>query len=99
MTSGDPHPLTSHLYDVFFTVYLSPAQTVQILSMMEQDISSREAEVRTLRGDVDELKEQAEIREQVHETEIRSLSAQLEEAHGSVVSCQSLSTLAVVINL
>uniref|UniRef100_A0A3P9KX92 Centrosomal protein 72 n=1 Tax=Oryzias latipes TaxID=8090 RepID=A0A3P9KX92_ORYLA len=55
------------------------SQAVQILSMMESDISSREAEVRTLRQDVDTLRIQAVAREEEHETEVRKLSAQLEE--------------------
>eukprot|EP00063_Salmo_salar_P029345 XP_014004180.1 PREDICTED: centrosomal protein of 72 kDa-like [Salmo salar] len=62
------------------------SQAVQILSMMEQDISSGEAEVRTLRGNVEELKEQAEIRDQDHRTETHRLTTQLEEAHISVDS-------------
>ncbi|XP_023820471.1 centrosomal protein of 72 kDa isoform X3 [Oryzias latipes] len=55
------------------------SQAVQILSMMESDISSREAEVRTLRQDVDTLRIQAVAREEEHKTEVRKLSAQLEE--------------------
>ena len=53
--------------------------------MMERDVSSGEAEVRTLRGNVEELKEQAEIRDQDHRTETHRLTTQLEEAHMSVV--------------
>uniref|UniRef100_A0A4W5L2R9 Centrosomal protein of 72 kDa n=1 Tax=Hucho hucho TaxID=62062 RepID=A0A4W5L2R9_9TELE len=60
------------------------SQAVQILAMMEQDISSGEAEVRTLRGYVEELKEQAEIRDQDQRTETHRLTTQLEEAHISV---------------
>ncbi|XP_061572692.1 centrosomal protein of 72 kDa isoform X1 [Cololabis saira] len=56
------------------------SQAVQILSMMESDISSREAEVRTLRQDVDALSFQTAAREEEHKTEVRNLSAQLEEA-------------------
>ncbi|RVE62607.1 hypothetical protein OJAV_G00158740 [Oryzias javanicus] len=56
------------------------SQAVQILSMMESDISSREAEVRTLRQDVDALRIRAVAREEEHEHEVRKLSAQLEEA-------------------
>ncbi|XP_068999029.1 centrosomal protein of 72 kDa [Embiotoca jacksoni] len=57
------------------------SQAVQILSMMESDISSREAEVRTLRREADALSFQAAAREEEHKTEVRNLSAQLEEAH------------------
>ncbi|CAB1333866.1 unnamed protein product, partial [Coregonus sp. 'balchen'] len=53
--------------------------------MMEQDISSGEDEVRTLRGNVEELKEQAEIRDQDHRTETYRLTTQLKEAHMSVL--------------
>ncbi|XP_041707976.1 centrosomal protein of 72 kDa isoform X2 [Coregonus clupeaformis] len=62
------------------------SQAVQILSMMEQDISSGEDEVRTLRGNVEELKEQAEIRDQEHRTETHRLTTQLKEARMSVDS-------------
>ncbi|KAM4736251.1 LOW QUALITY PROTEIN: centrosomal protein of 72 kDa [Anableps anableps] len=56
------------------------SQAVQILSMMESNISSREAEVRTLKQDVNALRFQALAREDEHRTEVRDLSAQLEEA-------------------
>ncbi|XP_072250477.1 centrosomal protein of 72 kDa isoform X1 [Leuresthes tenuis] len=56
------------------------SQAVQILSMMESDISSREAEVRTLRRDVDALNLQAIAREEEHKAEAQNVSAQLEEA-------------------
>ncbi|KAM9722670.1 centrosomal protein of 72 kDa [Menidia menidia] len=56
-------------------------QAVQILSMMESDISSREAEVMTLRRDVDALNRQAVSREEEHNAETQNLSAQLEDAH------------------
>nr|XP_040021156.1 centrosomal protein of 72 kDa isoform X4 [Gasterosteus aculeatus aculeatus] len=56
------------------------SQAVQILSMMESDISSREAEVRTLRGETDALSAQAAAREEEHRSEVRGLSAQLEKA-------------------
>lgn len=62
------------------------AQAVQILSMMENDISSREAEVRTLRREADSLNFQAVAREEEHKTEVRHLSVQLEEARSAVVS-------------
>lgn len=54
--------------------------------MMEKDISSREAEVRTLRQEADELRVQATAREEAHRAEARDLSAQLEEARDAVVS-------------
>ncbi|XP_067365932.1 centrosomal protein of 72 kDa isoform X2 [Channa argus] len=60
------------------------SQAVQILSMMESDISSREAEVRTLRQEVNVLGFQAVAREEEHKSEIRTLSAQLEEACSAV---------------
>ncbi|XP_037310939.2 centrosomal protein of 72 kDa isoform X2 [Pungitius pungitius] len=62
------------------------SQAVQILSMMESDISSREAEVRTLRGETDALSVRAAAREEEHKSEVRSLSGQLEKACGGVVS-------------
>lgn len=62
------------------------AQAVQILSMMESDISSREAEVRTLRRDVEALGFQVAAREEEHKTQVRNLSAQLEEAQREAVS-------------
>lgn len=60
------------------------SQAVQILSMMESDISSREAEVRTLRREADGLKFQAAAREEEHRTEMSNLSARLEEARSAV---------------
>uniref|UniRef100_A0A3Q0S485 Centrosomal protein of 72 kDa n=1 Tax=Amphilophus citrinellus TaxID=61819 RepID=A0A3Q0S485_AMPCI len=56
------------------------SQAVQILSMMESDISSREVEVKTLRRETDALRFQAAAREEEHKTEVHNLSAQLEEA-------------------
>ncbi|KAM3873359.1 LOW QUALITY PROTEIN: centrosomal protein of 72 kDa [Diretmus argenteus] len=60
------------------------SQAVQILSMMESDISSREAEVRTLTGEVDALTHQVALREEEHKTEVHDLSTQLEEAQNAV---------------
>ncbi|XP_056299793.1 centrosomal protein of 72 kDa isoform X2 [Pseudoliparis swirei] len=60
------------------------SQAVQILSMMEDDISSREAEVRTLRQEADALNFQAATREEEHKSEVRNLSAQLETACSGV---------------
>lgn len=67
-------------------LFLVLAQAVQILSMMESDISSREAEVRTLRQEADALRFQAAAQEEEHKTEVHNLSAQLEEAQRAVVS-------------
>ncbi|XP_059195738.1 centrosomal protein of 72 kDa isoform X2 [Centropristis striata] len=60
------------------------SQAVQILSMMENDISSREAEVRTLRRETEALNFQAAAQEKEHKTEVCNLSAQLEEARSAV---------------
>ncbi|XP_030248630.1 centrosomal protein of 72 kDa [Sparus aurata] len=60
------------------------SQAVQILSMMENDISSREAEVRTLRREADALRFQAAARKEEHQTEVHNLSGQLEEARNAV---------------
>ncbi|KAG7242090.1 hypothetical protein INR49_024136 [Caranx melampygus] len=60
------------------------SHAVQILSMMENDISSREAEVRTLRREADALNFQAAAQEEEHKTEVRNLSAQLEETRSAV---------------
>ncbi|KAM6936685.1 centrosomal protein of 72 kDa [Lycodopsis pacificus] len=60
------------------------SRAVQILSMMENDISSREAEVRTLRREAEALSFQAAAREEEHRSEVRSLSAQLEVAGSGV---------------
>ncbi|XP_034730704.1 centrosomal protein of 72 kDa isoform X2 [Etheostoma cragini] len=60
------------------------SQAVQILSMMENDISSREAELRTLRREADAVSFQAAAQEEEHKTEVRNLSAQLEEACSAV---------------
>lgn len=66
-------------------LFLPPAQAVQILSMMESDIASREAELRTLRCEADEQRFQAAAREEEHKIEVRNLSAQLEEARCTIV--------------
>ncbi|XP_053288328.1 centrosomal protein of 72 kDa isoform X4 [Pleuronectes platessa] len=60
------------------------SQAVKILSMMENDISLREAEVRTLRREAGALSVQAAAQEQEHKTEVRNLSAQLEETRSAV---------------
>ncbi|XP_056142996.1 centrosomal protein of 72 kDa [Lampris incognitus] len=60
------------------------SEAVKIFSMMENDISSREAEVRALRGEVDALSQQADVREEAHKLEVRNLSSQLEEAQNAV---------------
>eukprot|EP00064_Thunnus_orientalis_P008123 superscaffoldBa00000949_g8146 len=60
------------------------SQAVQILSMMESDISSREAEVRTLRREAGALGFQAAAREEEHKIEVCNLSAQLEQTRSAV---------------
>ncbi|XP_034553647.1 centrosomal protein of 72 kDa [Notolabrus celidotus] len=60
------------------------SQAVQILSMMESDISSREAEVRTLRREVDVMSFQRAAREEEHRTEVGNLSAQLDKTQSAV---------------
>ncbi|XP_060937433.1 centrosomal protein of 72 kDa isoform X1 [Limanda limanda] len=60
------------------------SQAVKILSMMENDISIREAEVKTLRREAGAMSVQAAAREQEHKTEVRDLSAQLEETRSAV---------------
>jgi hypothetical protein len=62
-----------------------PAQAVQILSMMEDDLSVQEAEVTTLRWDVATLRHGAELREEEHRLEVLGLSSQVEETQGAVV--------------
>ncbi|XP_029359707.1 centrosomal protein of 72 kDa isoform X2 [Echeneis naucrates] len=60
------------------------SQAIQILSMMENDISSREAEVRTLKSEAGELNFQMVAQEDKHKTEVHNLSAQLEETRSAV---------------
>ncbi|KAL0985474.1 hypothetical protein UPYG_G00157350 [Umbra pygmaea] len=60
------------------------SQAVQILAVMEEELSSREDEVRNLRQSFEDLKEQADLRDQEQCTEKHSLTAQLQEAHSSV---------------
>ncbi|KAF7669474.1 hypothetical protein LDENG_00186270 [Lucifuga dentata] len=60
------------------------SQAVHILSMMENDICSREAEVKTLRRETDALNLQAVAREEEHKIEVGNLSSQLEEARSAV---------------
>ncbi|CAL1611260.1 unnamed protein product [Knipowitschia caucasica] len=60
------------------------SQAVQILSLMESSISSREAEIKNLRGRMDSLDSKAAEKEERHKTEVQSLSSQLEEAHATV---------------
>lgn len=67
-------------------LFLALAQAVQILSMMETDISIREAEVKTLRREAGALSFQVAAREDEHKTEVRNISAQLDEARSAVVS-------------
>ncbi|KAM9310014.1 LOW QUALITY PROTEIN: centrosomal protein of 72 kDa [Pholidichthys leucotaenia] len=56
------------------------SQAIQILSMMESDISCREAEVKTLRREVNAERFQAAAREEEHKAEVHNLCVQLEEA-------------------
>lgn len=67
-------------------LFLAIAQAVQILSMMETDISIREAEVKTLRREAGALNFRAAAQEEEHKTEVRNLSTQLDEARSAVVS-------------
>ncbi|KAK0134565.1 Centrosomal protein [Merluccius polli] len=60
------------------------SQAVQILSMMEDDLSVQEAEVTTLRWDMAALRHGAEQTEEEHQVEVLGLSSQVEEAHGAV---------------
>uniref|UniRef100_A0A8C6SXV2 Centrosomal protein of 72 kDa n=1 Tax=Neogobius melanostomus TaxID=47308 RepID=A0A8C6SXV2_9GOBI len=60
------------------------SQAVQILSLMESSISSRENEIKTLRQQVDALNSKAAAKEERHEVEVQKLSSQLEEAHATV---------------
>lgn len=73
---------------LFFLSYhfVVPAKAVHILAIMEKDISTWESEVETLRGKVDTLNFQASAQTEEHQMEVRSLSAQLQEARSEVVS-------------
>ncbi|CAL8341888.1 unnamed protein product [Gadus morhua 'NCC'] len=64
------------------------SQAVQILSMMEDDLSVQEAEVTTLRWDVATLRHGAELREEEHRLEVLGLSSQVEETQGAVAGFQ-----------
>ncbi|KAJ0000345.1 hypothetical protein NQD34_012187 [Periophthalmus magnuspinnatus] len=57
------------------------SQAVQILSLMESSISSREAEIKNLRQQIDSLNSKAAAKEEQHKTEIQNLTSQLQEAH------------------
>ncbi|KAG7474435.1 hypothetical protein JOB18_008681 [Solea senegalensis] len=59
------------------------SQAVHILSMMESDISCREAQVRTLRRETNSLTFQVAAREEEHRAEVCNLSAQLEETRSA----------------
>lgn len=65
---------------------MAPAQAVNILSMMDKDVSTRESEVKTLRGKVDTLNVRASKETDEHQEEVRNLSAQLQDACSEVVS-------------
>ncbi|KAJ3598617.1 hypothetical protein NHX12_002122 [Muraenolepis orangiensis] len=60
------------------------SKAVQILSMMEDDLSVQEGEVTTLRQEVAALRHGAELREKERQVEIMGLSSHLEEAQGAV---------------
>lgn len=60
------------------------SQAVQILSLMESSISSRENEIKTLRQQVEALNSKAAEKEEQHKTGVQKLSSQLEEAQASV---------------
>ncbi|XP_072317423.1 centrosomal protein of 72 kDa isoform X2 [Eucyclogobius newberryi] len=60
------------------------SQAVQILSLMESSISSREAEIKNLRQQIDSLNLKAAAKEEQHKTEVQNLSSQLEEVHAAV---------------
>ena len=62
-----------------------PAQAVQILSMMEDDLVVQEAEVTTLRRDVATLRHGAELREEEHRLEVLGLWSQGEGTQGAAV--------------
>ncbi|CAL8247124.1 unnamed protein product [Lota lota] len=59
------------------------SQAVQILSMMEDDLSVQEVEVTTLRREVATQRHGAELREEEHQLEVLGLSSQVEEAQGT----------------
>ncbi|KAK7886404.1 hypothetical protein WMY93_026025 [Mugilogobius chulae] len=60
------------------------SQAVQILSLMESSISSREAEIKNLRQQIDSLNSKATAKEEQHKTEIQTVSSQLDEAHATI---------------
>ncbi|XP_056900992.1 centrosomal protein of 72 kDa isoform X5 [Takifugu flavidus] len=62
------------------------SQAVHILSMMEKDVSTRESEVKTLRGKVDTLNVRASKQTDEHQAEVRNLYAQLQDACSEVSS-------------
>lgn len=65
---------------------MAPDQAVRILSVTEEDFSTREREVETLRGKVDTLNFRVPTQTEEHQMEGRNLSAQLQEARSEVVS-------------
>lgn len=65
---------------------MAPAQAVRILSVTEEDISTWEREVETLRGKVDMLNFQVPTQTEEHQMEGRNLSAQPQEARSDAVS-------------
>lgn len=83
---SDDRSLRWFTYSISSFILWALAQAVHILSMMEKDISSREAEVRSLKQEVGALNFQAAAQKEEHKTEISTLSAQLEEARSAAVS-------------
>ncbi|XP_066499024.1 centrosomal protein of 72 kDa isoform X2 [Hoplias malabaricus] len=59
-------------------------QAVQILCLMEQEVVRGEEEIKTLREKVQTLQNQAELQKRQHQSEVHSLSEQIQRAHGSV---------------
>lgn len=77
----------SEMINVFSSFLLMAlAEAVQILSMMEEDISSRESKVRTLRWEAAVLSLQVAVQEEEHKTKVLNLSAQLVEARSAILS-------------
>uniref|UniRef100_A0A3B4BWK4 Centrosomal protein of 72 kDa n=1 Tax=Pygocentrus nattereri TaxID=42514 RepID=A0A3B4BWK4_PYGNA len=58
-------------------------QAVRILCMMEQEVVSGEEEMKALREKIQTLNTQAELQKRQHQSEIQSLSEQLQRAYGS----------------
>ncbi|KAI4894458.1 hypothetical protein NFI96_008062 [Prochilodus magdalenae] len=59
-------------------------QAVRILCLMEQEVVSGEEEMKVLREKIQTLNTQAELQDRRHQSEIQSLSGQLQRAHAAV---------------